>query len=371
MDSERELIVKEDIILEDIYIYISRLLSENKRVIKFKFINFDNEIDLNLWKNVTDRVEYLPVVYSWDDLKYQYSYIKCFNLKTTNLTLVIYYNDELVCGWPLTLIRNDKYELTTNTKNIMAPIFIKNTSNKIINKVNSFCCEILNEFCKIFNIENISLDHQFFPYKINENWYRRFMEYGARAYVRNDVYINLSLDVNVIHEKFRKSYRSLINFGKKNYSLRILTNINKEEFDILKNMHIKIAGRQTRSDETWDLQRESIKNSNSFVAIIYQNNKIIGWGLFELTKDECYFGVGVFERKLFYEPISHYLQSEIIDYLKENNNVKWYYIGNRAYIGDYKQPTGKELNISYFKEGFATDFGLNITTIISTKDMEK
>lgn len=356
---------------------ISGMNEECKKVIRdifsnsgydVMFLSYNSLEDEANWKKFCDNVEYLPVKYTWTDLKYQASYTACFNNEVFNYLLLMKHNNKFIAGWPITIINvlNDKYKICTNSGCLLEPIFVNNISEKIKSKIDNLCIEILLKFANYKKFTNtIHLNHRFFPIKLNYPWYRKIMELGGKAYVVNECFVDLGLSMPVIMQSFRKRYRSFINYGNKNFEIKIKKYMSKEHLIDLKNMHIEVAGRQTRSDETWNIQLDAINAGDILAAEIYDSNKMIGYGLFYLSKDECYYGVGVFDRTLFDMPISHFLQSEIIKYLKNNTSVKYYYIGQRMYEGDYRKPTEKELSISYFKEGFATNSEINIETILS------
>ena len=185
---------------------------------------------------------------------------------------------------------------------------------------------------------------------------------GGRCFAREELYVDLNKTYDEIHKNIRKSYKSLINYGVRNWKIKFYREVDTILFEKLKDMHFVVAGRKTRSDESWDLQYVAINNGTAFIAVIEDADKIIGWALFNLSRDECYYGVGVFDRTMFDKPISHFLQDSVIKYLQDNTDIKWYYLGHRFYKGDYYVPTEKELNIAYFKEAFATDKFINLLT---------
>ena len=65
-----------------------------------------------------------------------------------------------------------------------------------------------------------------------------------------------------INKDYRKSYKSLINSNIKKYDLQVLDNNNFkiEIWEKFKQMHLKVSGKKTRSDSTWELQKQSLLN---------------------------------------------------------------------------------------------------------------
>jgi lipid II:glycine glycyltransferase (peptidoglycan interpeptide bridge formation enzyme) len=64
--------------------------------------------------------------------------------------------------------------------------------------------------------------------------------------------------------------------------------------------------------------------------------------------------VGAYKRSLFDKPIGHAIQTKAIETLKKNG-ILWYEIGQKHLKIDRIPATDKELSISHFKKGFATN----------------
>jgi len=86
-----------------------------------------------------------------------------------------------------------------------------------------------------------------------------------------------------------------------------------EEFQVF---HRKVAERVTRSQETWDLMQEAVRTGDAFV-IEQRDTKgvLVGASLFPLSSYECQYGVGVYSRELFDEPISHQAQMHAVEFM--------------------------------------------------------
>ena len=76
--------------------------------------------------------------------------------------------------------------------------------------------------------------------------------------------------------------------------------------------------------------------------------------MFVYSEDTGSYAVGAYNRELFSKPLGHAVQMKAIEILK-NKGLSWYEIGNKHLNIDKTPPTEKELSISFFKEGFATD----------------
>ena len=85
-----------------------------------------------------------------------------------------------------------------------------------------------------------------------------------------------------INKDYRKSYKSLINSNIKKYDLQVLDNNNFkiEIWEKFKQMHLKVSGKKTRSDSTWELQKQSLNNSKSVVIYVKKEEKYLGFAYF-------------------------------------------------------------------------------------------
>ena len=166
--------------------------------------------------------------------------------------------------------------------------------------------------------------------------------------------IDLGLSSDEILKGVRKSYRSLINWGKDNLETNIYNkeNITEEKFLEFKKLHFEAAGIMTRSDESWNLQLKQILNNEAFLIISYMD-KIAVSSVFIMIDDvAAFYAVGASNRKLIGEgtPLAHFPLIESIFYCKELG-LKRYKFGNLS----FNSKDSKVNNICKFKRGFCSD----------------
>tara|TARA_R110002095_G_scaffold71253_4_gene60711 strand:- start:109 stop:1077 length:969 start_codon:yes stop_codon:yes gene_type:complete len=169
----------------------------------------------------------------------------------------------------------------------------------------------------------------------------------------------LALDMLIDYQNFeeasyrqslRKSYKSLINWGKKKLDI---TSINQESllvepFQEFKKFHQKISGRKTRSDETWTLQYEMLEKGYGELIIAHYEGKLVAGSLFLDNADKTIYSTGAYERDLFQFGISHYVLYQGI--------INAYKRGTKSFsLGRFEQNIldPKQANIQFFKKGFA------------------
>ena len=163
--------------------------------------------------------------------------------------------------------------------------------------------------------------------------------------------VDLSQPVQAIKANIRKSYKSLINWGMRNLYIDTLdsANASRERFDTVREFHIAVAGRETRSAETWQIQADMIAAGEAFCTLAYLNARLVAANLI-LLADAAYYGVGVYERELMAEgkPLAHApLYCAILR--AKRAGLKTFVLGEVDPSGEAKRD-----GIAHFKRGFAT-----------------
>lgn len=166
-------------------------------------------------------------------------------------------------------------------------------------------------------------------------------------------YCDLTVPEEDLLRRMRKSYRSLINWGKCQLEIKILTkeNPDRELFLSFKEFHIATAGRKTRSDLSWDRQFAAIQNGAAFLILAYlPEHGLVAGNLVLLAEDEAYYGVGVNNRTLMAnkKPIGHWPLVAAIFEAKKLNKKTF----NLGKVGP-EFATDKEYDIAMFKKGFS------------------
>lgn len=156
------------------------------------------------------------------------------------------------------------------------------------------------------------------------------------------------------HGILRKSYKSLINWGKKELEVTHLNkaNCDIENFKKFQGFHYKISGHKTRSDESWRVQYEMIKKGFGELILAKYNDNLVAGSLFGDYDDTSIYCVGVYERDLFDFGVSHFLLYDGICRSYERGNTSKFSLG--YFDTDIKDP--KWHNIQFFKKGFSQNF---------------
>ena len=163
------------------------------------------------------------------------------------------------------------------------------------------------------------------------------------------------------NKDYRKSYKSLINSNIKNYDLLFLnhSNFKKDVWESFKRMHFKVSGKKTRTDETWNIQEQSILNKNGILIYLKKKEKFLGFAFFFTSKTNALYASAAYDteqnRKI---PIGHLIHDFAISYFTKNEILN-YYIGFKE--NKVVKKNIKEDNILLFKKGFANSFSSVLT----------
>lgn len=307
------------------------------------------------WENYSNDQEYLPVEYSYDFIEYQFEYYKESGWIDVSIQLFDINDRKIIGIWPLFInTENEIKKISSNGGSIIEPFLLNKLISNKEKTVLKACLDVLNYLIGL----KFELSGGLSIILRNANYiseWQKIIEFSGYFKLINlkfesNIYLDESLEI--LKKNVRKSYKSLINFGLKNWNFRVF--YKSSDFDIteFKNFHFIVSGKKTRSDLTWLIQCKNIKNGNAALICSYDiSGNIVGGAYFDLTKDEANYSVGVYDRKLFDLPIGHSIQMFALSFLK-SIGVKNYRIGIIYKSSDLPIPSEKELAISVFKAGF-------------------
>lgn len=280
------------------------------------------------------------------------NYHNAYLLTAQDCSFIIYENGIPVAIWPLTLYQVDNIiTLQSNCKSIIPPLFICNTSKKIIKKVYQQCFGLLKVFSENSNTKIYT------SYSPNNDilWQRTFSPVIKELNYQQYLMADISADICEIKKNFRKSYRSLINKGLQLWQCQLHTHMSDELLTQFRAFHIETAGKDTRSLTTWKMQQSMVNNNEAFCISLHdKDHHLIGIALFNLSPLQASYSVGVYERNLFDLPLGHVIQLKAIEHMK-SLGVTRYFLGNRHHLFEKNMPSQKESSIGFFKEGFSNE----------------
>lgn len=324
-----------------------------KKNINSSKILFRNEND-EVWDEVANKSEHFPVFYTNNFIQYQLEYNFFKNKKCHELSYILLYNGEPVSVMPL-FIKKDgsNYKIFYIDKFLIAPLFKQSVNDTLTKKIIDLHLSLIYELsntlnCKIqFNETNLINDQvtNFHFYLINK---------CSKITINYSLYLKINSEIKETKKFIRKSYKNILNkIDTNNYTFHKLKKNELNVWDSFRKLHKKESGKVTRSKKSWQVQFDNIINNKAIFIYCIKNNQLIAGALFDISKDEAFYSVGVYSKKFKQEPLSHFIQLMAINEFTIKK-IKWYRIG--SYVSEMmdKSKNKKEHKISFFKSGFAS-----------------
>jgi hypothetical protein len=158
----------------------------------------------------------------------------------------------------------------------------------------------------------------------------------------NHATIDLTQSEDAIHKGLRKSYCSLVNWGRRNLTLRYGSYLLPQ----YRALHAKVAGRITRGDESWNAMHDMLWWGSADLIMGYLNNEAVAGNITFYGKEGgAFYASAAYIRELKL-PLGHYMVWMAILRAKELG-LKTFDMGR---IDNAKTP--KEEAIIHFRKGF-------------------
>ncbi|MDA9600597.1 hypothetical protein N9S07_02360 [Nitrosomonadales bacterium] len=302
-------------------------------------INELNEADV---ENIYTSALFLNQVTSpnYSRLSQQY-YVEYYDQSWTDLSVALEYKGEIKALFILYADNNRSASFFTQPALIVTP---ENASVELLAEIEGMFALVFNRLKKL-NIAKITVN--------NTHYIDAFVKLIESVEVKA-AYVDLSLSLEEIKRNARKSYKSLINWGLKNFEIKVINqeSQDRQSFNQFMHFHREVAGRSTRSDESWDIQYQMVCKGEAFVLQGFYNGRLVSASLITHSVSEAWYGVGVYDRALMAErlPLAHGLLFKAFDISKEKG-IKTFIIGNISTLS-----TEKEESIAKFKTGFTKSF---------------
>ena len=322
------------------------------KIISSHFPESDN--NKKNWQYVLDNCSIVPsCFYLQSMVEYYVSYYS--KKDAINISFVLYDHKDPGGVMPLIARTNEDREwiLSSNGSEILEPIFSKALARKAKKRITKELKFFIYDLAKKLNIKKCQFANM--SLLTLSNWYLMWAEIAKKNFSTHHICVDLSLSLEDIRLEFRKSFKPLINKGLREWKVQIYEKVSNEIFESFRMLHKSVAGRTTRSIESWQIQKEQINAGEAFlVTVVNEEDTLVGGGLFTYSRDNAFYCVGAYKRELSDKPLGHIVQMKAIETLKKNK-VKWYEIGAKHLKTDGKIPTKKQLLIAHFTEGFETN----------------
>jgi FemAB family protein len=323
------------------------------------------------WCQVWQALPYQGVAADRAMLDYQHAYFRGAGWQLQDISLVLK-TDGKPCGiWPLSLggpLQDGQCQarLSTAGAAVQAPLFVDGLSPRTVKKICTRALQFLQLLGDALGLPPPVIEQDANPAAAHagaSEWHQQLMAQGALPHLHHDLYADLRPELADIRASFRKSFRPLINAGLRNWQVFLMDGANASApvWAEFKQLHLSVAGRSTRSDESWALQWAMVASDCAFVVGLRDpaDTRLVGAGLFQCTRDEGLYAVGAYDRALFDKPLGHVVQQRAIETMKARG-LRWYRIGQCHYRQDRPTPSDKMTAISAFKQGFASHHFLRL-----------
>ena len=331
-------------------------------------LNLDLRIcNTSTWDQVMSSCKYIPVNYTCSSIDFQTAYLQDNINQIQDLSTIIYWDNRPVAIWPISLSSsNGKNILGSHGMPVHPPLFVNSCPLLTRKNIIKRCLKIADIFSVKFGVSSWESSDSFMDSLGLSDWHLASMNRGATCAITHDLFINLRLSMEEIKNGIRKSYKSLVSSGLRHWSLGVLEKMDNSVWGQFHDLHVNVAGRKTRSDETWDIHHRDIGEKRGF--LVYLSNEqggMEGAGFFKFTRDEGLYAVAAYRRDLFDKPLGHIVQYRAIEELKRRD-VRWYKLGRRYFHSDTPKPSDKEVTIAEFKQGFSTHLfpGFKLTHVV-------
>mgnify|MGYP000347780151 CR=1 FL=1 len=270
--------------------------------------------------------------------------------KGENLSIVLYDHKKAVGVLPLFIYKSHgNWIISGNYEGLTKPLFVNGVARKAKKRIENKIVSIVYSISNKLEIKKLTI---FDSNMALSSWYLLWLDRANNIFITHHMAIDLQLSIDIIKLGFRKSYKPLVNKAMREWDIVVCEGNIDDVFEEFRLLHLEVAGVETRCKESWDIQKEQIKNKEAFLVTVRDGALLIGAGLFNYTKDMGVYSSGAYKRELFHKPIGHGVQMKAIEALKDKG-CKIYYIGQKMIPIDETTPSEKELSISHFKEGFA------------------
>jgi hypothetical protein len=176
----------------------------------------------------------------------------------------------------------------------------------------------------------------------------------AAAKVRISAVCDLRQSEAEMRRGLRKSYRSLVSWGRRNLKIQCIGRQNQDRtlFRHYQDFHKHVSGRSTRPQQSWDAMFEWIAGGRGELVLGYLEGGDLVAGTMVVDGTEiASYASGVYDRTRFDKPMAHWPLWLAIARSAERG-MRLFDLGDLPLAGADQ----KEIDIGYFKRGFTDVF---------------
>lgn len=185
----------------------------------------------------------------------------------------------------------------------------------------------------------------------------------ARPEAHIHAIIDASQDEPALHRQLRDSYRSLVNWGRRQLRQVYVNadNPDRAAFDLYPAFHAKIAGSALYGDACWQPYWDDIAAGRGELSLGYlEDGRLASATLVIDAGRASYYASGVYERELFDKPLGHFPVFDAV-LRAGQRGIRDFDLGEIFPAGAASE---KEVQIGFFKKGFTNTFQLRTVWVI-------
>lgn len=231
-------------------------------------------------------------------------------------------------------------------------------SDKVAEKVAVEAVRYLSSEARVSNQDRIDIHDESSTGELTPIG-RACFKHRARLMTTVRAVVDLHLGDDALRRDVRKSFKSLISWGRKNLELRALNKDNPDRaaFHELIEFHKNVSGRSTRPQATWDFQFDEVTSGLGEVILGYLDGELVSGNIILDYGDTSLYSSGIYRRELFDLPLAHSLLFESM-LSAGRRGITYFDLGE---IPGERDVDPKEYNIGFFKRGFTSRLIVNIS----------
>lgn len=314
-----------------------------------------------IWENFAAKSDMAWFRHTVDWLKY--SACCRFDSNTVNVSFMVRQSGKIQAIVPLLV----EYDYENPSTNVFAmygdytplPAYA-NESDIDRGKVDEFIWEEIRKIADKYHVTKAKfmVDPLIkYPY-FNDFAEFNLLEKGFQLEFTTTNVVDLTLDIDVILRKMRKGHKAAVKQvqqqGGYHVDIYDADTITPEQMQKFKQIHITDAGRQTRTDASWECMYRWITSGKACLALLYLDKKqdYAAGALIMQYKDAAYYAsFATTDSYMLNGHCGQAIQWEIIKYLKERGYSR--YETGRNYFADSQYADDpKRMEISKYQRGY-------------------
>lgn len=175
---------------------------------------------------------------------------------------------------------------------------------------------------------------------------------NAGAALRLEAEAELGEGEAALHRSLRKSFKALVNWGKRNLAIECFDRANPDAalFRHYQELHRRVSGRVTRPQASWDAMRDWVASGGGELVIAWlASGELVAATLVVDGTRVSHYTSGAYDREHFDKPLAHWPLFLAMLHSAERGKQLF----DLGEIPLARTVSDKEFNIGYFKRGFA------------------